>query len=281
MTATLHRPQPLWMQRAPSAARPATPRYICAKSGLRLYYIPNPSGKGYLAVPGVTSILSSEQTPEESERLKAWRERELASGRDPDAGRERGSRVHRLLEDLIRTGKASPGSEQDHDFFSGMGRYIDAYDEFLWNERPLRPGWEHCWSAPEGDPHRLARVWSHLWGYAGTPDLIAVRNGVRVVGDFKTSNMPYFRCHGTKVPRHQELGYKKYKKTVRQLCAYRLAIQETLGLTTDALHIIVGLPGRDQAQQFWVQGPELEYETEQFKRLAAAFWQRISLSNAA
>jgi hypothetical protein len=89
------------------------------------------------------------------------------------------------------------------------------------------------------------------------------------------------RCCGNKVPKHQELGFKKYKKTVRQLCAYRLAIKEILGLETDALHIIVGLPQEGKAQQFWVQGPELEYETEQFKKLAVDFWKRFGLRNAA
>jgi len=275
------RPHPFWTSCAPFDASPVKPRFICTTTGVRLYFIPHPSGEGFLAVPGVTSVLGSEQTPEEAERLEAWRQREIAAGRDPNAGRERGTRVHGLLEDVIRTGVANPASQEDADFFSGMEQYIAAYDEFLWNERPLRAGWEHCWSAPEGDPHRLARVWSPTWGFAGTPDLIAVRNGVRVVGDFKTSNKPYFRCHGDKVPRHQELGYKKYKKTVRQLCAYRLAIKEILGLETDALHIIVGLPEQGKAQQFWVQGPELEYETEQFKRLAVEFWKRFGLNKAA
>jgi len=273
--AAIVKPQPFWTSRAPFDVRPDKPRFICTATGVRLYFVPHPTGEGFLAVPGATSVLSSEQTPEEIERLEAWRQREIAAGRDPNAGRERGTRVHGLLEDVIRTGVANPASEEDANFFSGMEEYIAAYDEFLWNERPLRAGWEHCWSAPEGDPHRLARVWSPTWGFAGTPDLIAVRNGVRVVGDFKTSNKPYFRCHGDKVPRHQELGYKKYKKTVRQLCAYRLAIKEILGLETDALHIIVGLPEQGKAQQFWVQGPELEYETEQFKRLAVEFWKRF------
>jgi hypothetical protein len=278
-TTTTQAPQAFWTTQA--LAIDAHKRFTDPVSGLRFYPIPHPSGSGFLAVPGVTSVLGSEQTPEEAERLEAWRQRELAAGRDPNAGRERGTRVHALLEDVIRTGVASPGSEEDANFFSGMEAYIAAYDEFLWNERPLRSGWDHCWSAPEGDPHRLARVWSPTWGYAGTPDLIAVRNGVRVVGDFKTSNKPYFRCHGTKVPKYQELGYKKYKKTVRQLCAYRLAIREVLGLETDALHIIVGLPEHGKAQQFWVQGPELEYETEQFKKMAVEFWRRFGQRTAA
>jgi hypothetical protein len=134
MTTTLiNRPEAFWTSRAPFDASPGTPRFVCTKTGVRLYFIPHPSSAGYLAVPGVTSVLSSEQTPEETERLEAWRQRELAAGRDPNAGRERGTRVHSLLEDVIRTGTANPGCQQDADFFSGMEDYIAAYDEFLWN----------------------------------------------------------------------------------------------------------------------------------------------------
>lgn len=139
-------PAPFWTSRAPAALHPDTPRFICTHTGVRLYYVPHPDGRGQLAVPGVTSILSADQTPEEKERLAAWRQRELDAGRDPNARRDCGTRVHGLLEDLIRCGKASPQSQEDADFFSGMERYIERYDEFLWNERPLRSGWEHCWS---------------------------------------------------------------------------------------------------------------------------------------
>lgn len=171
-----------------------------------------------------------------------------------------------LLQDLI-----------DECFYSGMEEYLQPYECFLWNERPLRSGWDHCWSAPPGEPDRLARVWSTVWGFSGTPDLIARRQrGIVVLGDFKTSNKPYFRCHGNKVPAHKELGFKKYKKTVRQLCAYRIAIMETLGIEIHALQIIVGLPQYGNAQMFYIQGTELEIETENFKKAAVAFWDQFS-----
>jgi len=261
-------PQRFWTAQALELTSPK--RYIDPVSGIRFYPI-EVDGR-LLAVPGVTSLLGALDPPESKTRLEEWRQREVAAGRDPNAGRERGTRVHGLLEDVIRTGNANPASQEDADFFSGMEQYIERYDRFLWNERPLVQGWEHVWSAPEGHPHRLARVWSALWGYAGTPDLIAQRRGVTILGDFKTSNRPYYRCHGDKVPQHHQTGYKKYVKTVRQLCAYRLAIQEVLDIEIHGLQIIVGLPEAGKAQQFYIQGPELERETEAVKRSAVEFW---------
>lgn len=264
-------PHRYWTRQALPLQSPR--RYTDPISGIRFYPI-TVDGK-LLAVPGVTSLLGALEPPETKQRLEEWRKKEVAAGRDPNAGRERGTRVHGLLEDLIRTGGANPQCQADADYFSGMERYIENYDAFLWNERPLVQGWEHCWSAPEGDPNRLARVWSALWGYAGTPDLIATRRGLNILGDFKTSTRPYFRCSGSKVPQHHEVGYKKYVKTVRQLCAYRLAIQEVLGIEIDKLQIIVGLPKAGEAQQFFVHGPEIERETETVKRMAVQFWEKF------
>jgi hypothetical protein len=190
----------------------------------------------------------------------------LALVHDAMNGKDLASDEAQLLQDLI-----------DSCFYSGMEQYLEPYESFLWNERPLRSGWDHCWSAAPGEPDRLARVWSSVWGFSGTPDLIAQRRrGVVVLGDFKTSNKPYFRCSGTKVPAHRDVGYKKYKKTVRQLCAYRIAIKETLGIDIHALQIIVGLPQPGRAQMFYIQGTELEIETENFKQAAVAFWSQFS-----
>lgn len=263
----------LWQQLAPRPEAPA--RYIDPASGIRFYPIPAPGGEGLVAVPGVTSILSDASSDEDRQRLENWRQREIAAGRDPNAGRDRGTRVHAALEDYIRGVEPRFTTEVDAAAFSGMERHLERYEEFLWNERPLVSGWEHCWSAAPGDPDRLARVWSWLWGYAGTPDLMGKhRRGLTILGDFKTSNNPYYRCSGRQVPAYKQWGYKKYKKTVRQLCAYKLAAEEMLGITIDALQIIVGLPAAGESQMFLIQGPELELETEAFKQLAAQFWQK-------
>lgn len=265
-----------WQRRAPIVH--SAERYIDGASGIRFYPLPvaHPAG-GFYAVPGVTSILSAVAPPEEKQRLIEWRARTIASGKDPDEGRERGTRVHNLMEGYIRTGTITPEQPGDQDFFDGIATYLAPYEAFLWNERPLVDGWGHVWSAPPGDPHRLARVWNTTWGYGGTPDLIAVRKGGTVVlGDLKTSTRPYYRPGGRAVPQHQAIAYKKYKKAVRQLCAYRMAIRETLELDVHALQIIVALPEQGKAQQFYIQGAELEYESEKFKQAAAQFWQTFN-----
>lgn len=268
-------PHRFWATRAPRTEDPTRYRL----GDIRLYPIPSHNGNGYLAVPGVTSFLSFSDTPEDRQRLVDWRERELAAGRNPNAGRERGTRVHGLLERYIRTGQFGDCDESDALFAQAMAPHLDDYTEFIWNEQPLRLGWEHCWSAPKGHPGRLARVWSSVWGFAGTPDLVAKhKDGAHVLSDFKTSNQPYYRPTGGPVPPYAQTGYKKFCKTVKQLCAYRLAIKETLGLDIDRLQIIVGLP-KGKSQNFVIEGPLIDQETERFQKLVLHFWESFSFES--
>jgi hypothetical protein len=259
-------------------------RFTCPLTGIRFYAVPD--GKGsHLAVPGVTSIQSAAAPPEEKQRLADWRKREIAAGRDPDKGRNRGSAVHALLENAVRGDRhLHMIGEGEHTeltaWASGMEKHLRPYESFLWNERPLIRGWDHCWSTPDAKGKRLARVWSLRWGFAGTPDLIGVRrwgkdkSPLNILADFKTSNCPYFRSPGTPVPQHQRLGYLKYCKTVEQLGAYKLAIEETLGLEIHRAQIIVGLKEAGKAQMFHISAEELAAGAERFKRKAVAFWAR-------
>lgn len=279
-------PTSSWIQKCLRLEGPGChKRFIDPFSGIRFYPVQVPGQDYWIALPGVTSILGSLTPPEETAFLDQWREREIAAGRDPNAGRDRGTRVHARLEAYIRgLPPPEPAGElelslapSDQDFFSGMEKHLDHYESFIWSEKPLVPGYDHCWSATPDDPDRLARVWSLLWGFSGTPDLIARRsNGMTILGDFKTSSKPYYRCSGNKIPTFKEVGFKKYKKTVRQLCGYKLAIKETLDIDIDALQIIVGLPEPGKAQMFYVHGIELEVEMENFKKAALAFWNNFS-----
>lgn len=248
-------------------------RFIDPKSGIRFY--PVEVDGQWLALPGVTSLLGVLDTREDREFLVRWREQEIAAGRDPNAGRDRGTRVHAAIETYIRTGGPGPLSDGDLGFFRGMERHLDRFERFLWSERPLVSGWERCWSAPPGDPDRLARVISPTWGLAGTPDLIAQRRGMTVLGDYKTSTKPYYRCSGNQVPAHKAVGFKKYRKTVRQLIAYTLAIEETLpGVRVDLLQIFVALPEPGNVQSFFIQrgSVEFERELEVVKQASFRFW---------
>ena len=266
--------EPNW--RAACQTTDSPKRFIDPATGLRFYPIPLKDQSGFACVPGVTSILGCTATQEDKERLERWRAKEIAAGRDPNAARERGTRVHAGLEDWVRGLTPDFKVQSDLDCFTGMTRHLERYDTFLWNERPLVPGWERCWNTDDkSDPNRLARVWSNVWGYSGTPDFIAVtkENRQTVLGDFKTSNQPYFRCSGTLVPMHRKTGFLKYKKTVRQLCAYKMAVEEMFpDVHIDGLQIVVGLPKSGESQQFWISDAEIARETETFKQTCRHFW---------
>jgi len=278
----LERPDPaggFWRSVAP-VPQDFNPRFICPATGLRFYSIPG--GDGRLAVPGVTSILSAVAEESEKARLRKWHEGEVAAGRNPKAGAERGTRAHFLLEQYIRTGVLEPAEHTSEwleawDYARGMERHLRSYDQFIWSEGPLRAGWEHCYSDADQNGERLPRVWSTQWGVAGTPDVLARhRRGLLILSDFKTATRPYYRPDGgAKVPTFHQIGYLKYKKTVRQLCLYRLAIKETLGLHVDRLQIIVGLPKPGVAQMFYVSEIEMAQETERAKQYCVRFWERF------
>lgn len=251
------------------------PRFICPHTGIRFYGVPSKRGDAEIALPGVTSVLGAQDTAEDKQRLKEWREREIQQGRNPDEGRERGTRVHSLLERFILGERPEPENKADIPFYEGMRTKLGDYEEFLWSEKPLISGWEHVWSGPPSDPRRLARVWSEIWGAAGTPDIIGrLKNRKYALADFKTSNQPYFRPTRNHVPRHRVTGYKKYKKTVRQMCAYSLLIKETLNIEIEEFQIIVGLRAIDEAQSFWIDSSEIARETETVKQLCARFWEQ-------
>jgi hypothetical protein len=251
-------------------------RYICPHTGIRFYPIPTGPGET-LAVPGVTSILSRTDSKESKDRLESWKQRQLKAGKDPDAGRKRGSIVHELLEGWIR---GEPNLEHEEhpetgtpiSYATGMEQHLEEYDSFLWSERPLVRGWEHCWSERDREGERIARVWSSIWGFAGVPDVIGRCGNINSLDDFKSSERPYVRCVGAPVADHQKTGYLKYKKTVKQLCAYKLAIEETLGIEIHRIRIIVGLPQTNNSQIFTVSPTEIAQETEAFKKACAEFW---------
>lgn len=269
----MNQPNPFWLSQAIETDHPR--RYVDPDSGIRFY--PIEVHHRWLAVPGVTSLLGCLDSKEDREFLLRWRDKEIAAGRNPDAGRERGTRVHAAIETFIRSGNPGDLAPEDLAFFEGMEEHLGRYDRFLWNERPLLQGWEQCWSAPPGDPDRLARVMSATWGFAGTPDLIGERRGLTILGDFKTSTKPYFRCSGERVPAHHAVGFKKYRKTVRQLICYTIAVEEMFDIHIDALQIMVALPKAGDSQSFLIdrRSVEFERELEIVKRASVQFWREF------
>lgn len=194
--------------------------------------------------PSVTTILSRTATEKSKRSLQSWAEK------NPGAREEaatRGTAVHACVEDWIRGKQPDPGLYGN--FWEGIERYLEPYEEFLWSERPLRPEWKHC-VADDG----VARVW-HPSGYAGCPDVIARRNDLTVLLDLKTSNQPYCRWFPKDTQnRSQFTGHMKFKKCAMQLAAYAAAIEHTCGQPVDILGILVATP--DTTQIFYLTAME-------------------------
>lgn len=285
-----------WLTAAHRVPKAQFKRHITNVYGreLRVYPCPLPESDELVLLPGATSILSATAPPKDNETLERWRLKEIAAGRDPKEGANRGSIVHALLEHRVR-GMRLPSEVKVEDtvhtvtdrhmaFYNGMWEHIKDFDHFVWNEEPLMYGdrWGHVWSTPDrDDPDCLARVWSTAWGFAGTPDLLSFckqRSG-HVLSDFKTSKEPYYQpVGGSPVPSGCGYGFKKYKKTVRQLCLYDLAIQETLGLEVCDYQIVVGTP--TGTQSLWVPAYERRQEMETAKRLCMRFWEEAARSQS-
>jgi hypothetical protein len=227
------------------------------------------------ALPGATTLLGALAPREDKERLENWRKKEIKAGRDPNAAADRGTKVHALLERRILGLSLACDDPEVLAYATGMDEGFEEFDSFLWSEKPLIRGWEHCWNTQdESHPDRLARVWSTEWGISGVPDLIGVRRGRHVLSDFKSAKAPYFApVHGQQIPWGEKYNAMKFFKTVKQLCLYSLAIEETLGIHIDELEIRVGYPGGSQI----IAVPEMTYarELETAKKACVEFWERF------
>ena len=209
------------------------------------HYTTDREGKAY---PSVTTILGKTASAHAKKMLNNWN---LKNPGGKESAAARGTAVHQACEDYIR-GKEVSLPEAYEPFWNGLSKHLDRFDSFLWSEKPLNPEWNFT-TGKDG----ISRVWSHEFGYCGCPDLIGVRNGVVILGDYKTSNGPYCRYFPKeKGDRANFTGWSKLNKCGLQLGAYSIAVEETLGLHIDAAQILVSTPEIDQC--FTFQGDELE-----------------------
>ena len=195
----------------------------------------------------MTTILGKTASEQSQKALRNWAERNPGA---KEAAAERGTAVHAACENFIR-GLPVEIKDEYRPFWDGLSPYLEAYDAFLWSEMPLRPQWKHC--SGHDDIHR---VWSLAHGYVGCPDFVAVRNGVTVLGDFKTSNAPYCRYYPQADDRSKFTGWNKYGKVGMQLAAYAMAFEETCGIHIDQCQVLVSTP--EITQNFIIRGDELE-----------------------
>jgi len=212
-------------------------------NGRRHYTTPLPSGPA----PSVTTIISQTASEANKRKLEMW------SKNNPgvkEAAAERGTAIHYGMEQYLKGNKTPDIPEEYKDFWAGMPPILDQFQEVLWAETPVDPRFNFTIGADD-----VARVWGcdregRAW--AGAPDIIAVANNKLTLADLKTSVKPDSRKWPKDLekgsPEWRDLlgGHMKFKKTCKQLAAYDLAIQQTLGMTVQQAAILVSTPTRTQ-----------------------------------
>jgi hypothetical protein len=187
--------------------------------------VDTPEGRRYatpdgLKLPSVTTILSATQPEEKKQALQNWRNR-VGHAKAQEITTEaagRGTRMHKFLEDWIKTGELSasgsnPYSIQSHKMADSI----------------IRQGLQNC---------------TEFWGtevplyfpsvYAGTTDLVGVHDGSESIMDHKQTNKPkkrewiddYFVQLAAYATAHNELHGTKIRKGVIFMCDPNCVYQE-------------------------------------------------------
>lgn len=211
-------------------------------NGKRHYTTPLKQG----AAPSVTTILSQTASEANKQKLEMW------SKNNPgvkEAAAERGTAIHYGMECYLKKIEHEvPGEYAE--FWTGMPGILDQFEEIIWAESPLLEA--HQFTVGSDD---VARVWGcddegRAW--AGAPDIIGVVSGKLTLADLKTSVKPYSRKWPKDLekgsPEWRDLlgGHMKFKKTCKQLAAYDLSIEQTLGMRVQQAAILVSTPLRTQ-----------------------------------
>jgi hypothetical protein len=212
-------------------------------NGKRHYTTPLPCGPA----PSVTTIISETASEANKKKLEMW------SKSNPgvkEAAAERGTAIHYGMEQYLK-GNKNPEIQDDYkEFWAGMPSILDQFEEVLWAESPVLDKFKFTIGADD-----VARVWGcdpqgRAW--AGAPDIIGVVGNKLTLADLKTSVKPYSRKWPKDLekgsPEWRDLlgGHLKFKKTCKQLAAYDLAIEQTLGMKVQQAAILVSTPVRTQ-----------------------------------
>ena len=212
-------------------------------NGKRHYTTPLPSGPA----PSVTTIISETASEANKRKLEMWSK---ANPGVKEAAAERGTAIHYGMEQYLK-GNKNPDIPTDYaEFWQGMPSILDQFQEVLWAETPVLDKFNFTVGADD-----VARVWGcdeEGRSFAGAPDIIGVVNNKLTLADLKTSVKPYSRKWPKDLekgsPEWRDLlsGHMKFKKTLKQLAAYDIAIEQTLGMTVQQAAILVSTPVRTQ-----------------------------------
>lgn len=243
-------------------------------NGKRHYTTPLPTGPA----PSVTTIISETASEANKRKLEMWSK---ANPGVKEAAAERGTAVHFGMEQYLKGNKTPEISDEYKDFWAGMPAILDQFSEVLWAESPVKDEYKFTLGADD-----VARVWGcddegRAW--AGAPDIIAVANNKLTLADLKTSVKPYSR----KWPKNYEKGsqewrdllggYMKFKKTCKQLAAYDIAIEQTLGIKVSQAAILVSTPVRTQV--FKISRRFLNSLREDWFKIVAEYYKQIDNCN--
>ena len=243
-------------------------------NGKRHYTTPLPTGPA----PSVTTIISETASEANKRKLEMWSK---ANPGVKEAAAERGTAVHFGMEQYLKGNKTPDISDEYKDFWAGMPAILDQFSEVLWAESPVKDEYKFTLGADD-----VARVWGcddegRAW--AGAPDIIAVANNKLTLADLKTSVKPYSRKwpkdyeKGSQEWRDLLGGYMKFKKTCKQLAAYDIAIEQTLGIKVSQAAILVSTPIRTQV--FKISRRFLNSLREDWFKIVAEYYKQIDNCN--
>jgi hypothetical protein len=243
-------------------------------NGKRHYTTPLPTGPA----PSVTTIISETTSEVNKRKLEMW------SKTNPgvkEAAAERGTAIHYGMEQYLKGNKSPEILNEYKDFWTGMPSILDQFQEVLWAESPVLEKFDFTIGADD-----VARVWgcdNDGRSWAGAPDIIAVANNKLTLADLKTSVKPYCRKWPRDLdkgsPEWRDLlgGHMKFKKTCKQLAAYDIAIQQTLGIKVQQAAILVSMPVRTQV--FKISRRFLDLLHEDWYRLVEEYYTQIENCN--
>jgi hypothetical protein len=239
-------------------------------NGRRHYTTPLPTGPA----PSVTTIIGETASEANKRKLEMW------SKNNPgvkEAAAERGTAIHYGMECYLKGNKNPEIPEEYGDFWAGMPSILDQFQEVLWAESPVLDKFNFTIGADD-----VARVWgcdSEGRAWAGAPDIIGVVGNKLTLADLKTSVKPYSRRWPKDLekgsPEWRDLlgGHMKFKKTCKQLAAYDIAIEQTLGMKVQQAAILVSTPVRTQV--FKISRRFLDILHEDWYKIVEEYYRQI------
>jgi len=238
-------------------------------NGKRHYNTPFYTGPA----PSVTTILSETTSEKNKKKLEMWSK---ANPGVKEEAAHRGTYIHAGMEHYL---KKEPYTipEEYQSFWQGMPNILDQFEKVIWAETPFLE--EHQFAlASDG----VGRVWGkdkedRAW--AGSPDLIGYVNNKLTLADLKTSVKPYSRYwpknheKGSKEWRDLLGGYMKFKKTLKQLAAYDIGIEQTLNMQVEQAAILVSTP--EKTQVFKISRNYLNILREDWFKIVKEYYSQI------